>query len=189
MGKESREGWFNLKYQGFQPSTPSSAGHFTHYYEDAFNGGSCLSIDTNETIKIFTSEFPTDDGIIFSYTFKGEHHKNDLHVVMNVTSTSNHHELQIICGNSDEENSNEIVPLAYDAVRDVNIHLASSGHVAIPSTINGWKTRFYLLKFHNDVLITDIGVKKIHTGRVLLGQMSLYSAKHLKIENVRKIVV
>lgn len=189
MGKESREAWFNLKYQGFQPSTPSSAGHFTHYYDDAFNGGSCLSIETNEVIKIFTSEFSTDDGIIFSYTFKCEHHKNDLQVVLNITSKSNHRELQIICGNAEEESSNEIVPLNYDSVRDVNITLASSGHVAIPSTINGWKTRFYLLKFHSEGLITDIGVKKIHTGRVLLGQMSFYSAKHFNIDEVRKIVI
>lgn len=189
MGKESREGWFNLKYQGFQPSTPSSAGHFTHHYEDAFNGGSCLSIETNELIKIFTSEFSTDEGIIFSYTFKCEHQRNDLQVALNITNSTNHRELQIVCGNAEEESSTKVVPLSYHAVRDVNIHLASSGHLAIPTAINGWNTRFYLLKFQNDSLITDIGVKKIHTGRVLLGQMSFYSAKHLNIDEVRKIVV
>lgn len=179
MGKESRrDGWFNLKNQGFQPSTPSSIGHFTHYYEDAFNGGSCLSIETNELIKIFTSEFSTEHGIIFSYTFKKEHARNDLQVYLNIANVSSNREHQIICGNENDE----IVPLNYESVRDVNIYLATSGHIAIPSIINDWETRFYLLKFNRHAIITDIGVRKIHAGRILLGQMSFYSAKDFENE-------
>lgn len=182
MGKENRsEGWYNLKNQNFQPSTPSATGHFTHYYEDAFNGGSCLSIDTNELIKIFTSEFSLENGVIFSYSFKREHSRNDVRVHLNIVNLSNNREIQIVCGNEEDENG----PLNYDAVRKVNIHLATNGHIAIPSMINDWETRFFLIKAHRHAIITDIGVKKLHAGRVLLGQISFYSAKDF--ENYHEI--
>lgn len=188
MGKVHRDiGWFNLKHQNFQPSTPSSAGNFTHYYEDAFNGGSCLKIETNDTIKIFTSEFSTEDGIIFSYTFKREHQRNDLDVYMNLVNVTENTERQIVCSRADAENGNKFYPLHQDIIRSINIHLANKGHMAIPTEINGWTTRFYILKFEKDVIITDIGVKKIHSGRVLLGQMSFYSAKDLEHEIMDEI--
>lgn len=188
MGKESRdEGWFNLKFQGFQPSTPSHAGHFTHYYEDAFNGGSCLSVESNEVIKLFTSELATEGGIIFSYTFKREHQRNDLEIYMNVLNTNENRERQIVCTRATEENGNKIYPLHHDAVRSINIHLANNNHMAIPTTINNWVTRYYILKFPRHTIISDIGVKKIHSGKVLLGQISLYSAKNFEHELMNEI--
>lgn len=181
------DGWFNLKNQGFQTSTPSSAGHFTHYYDDSFNGGSCLKIETNEVLKLFACEFPTDDGIIFSYTFKREHQRNELEVHMNITNNQREH--QIVCGKP-ETDGNVIVPLHHDAVQAVNIFLANKRQMAIPSMINEWETRYYILKFDKKTVISDIGVRKIHSGLVLLGQLSLFSAKDFDqdiMDGVRKI--
>jgi hypothetical protein len=189
LGKVSRDQpWFNLKNQNYQPSTPSSAGHFTHFYGDAFNGGSCLNIETNEVIKLFTSEFRTEGGIIFSYTFKREHLRNDLEIYMNVINTSENRERQIICSKADEENGNKIHPVHDDVIRSINIHLANNGQMAIPSEINNWITRFYILKFYKDTKIVDIGVKKIYSGKVLLGQMSFYSAKDFENEIMEEII-
>lgn len=183
MGKVHRDqGWFNLKHQNFQTSTPSLAGHFTHYYGDAFNGGSCLKIETNEVIKIFTSEFPTKDGIIFTYTFKREHQRNDMEVYLNLVNVTENTERQIVCSRAEAENGNKFHPLHEDVIRSINIHLANKNHMAIPSEINGWTTRFYILKFEKDIFITDIGIKKFHSGSVLLGQMSVYSAKDFEHE-------
>lgn len=97
-------------------------------------------------------------------------------------------ERQIVCTRSDEENGNKFHPVHPDVARSVNIHLANNGHMAVPTTINDWVTRFYILKFQReDTIIADIGVKKIHSGRVLLGQMSFYSAKHFEHEIMEEI--
>lgn len=158
---------------------PSSFGQFTHYYEDAFHGGSCLSIDTNELIRIFTCEFPCKDNLIFSYSFKKEHAQNDLEVHLNLLNKRNSRDLKIAC-KREGNTGNDLTPLNQDAAQSVNIFLANKGLMPSPSFINDWETRFFLLKFNNmlskDIIITDIGVKKIFRGRVLLGQIAIYSA-------------
>ena len=145
-----------------------------------------MSIESNEPIKLFTSEFPTEGGLIFLFTFKGEHQRNDLDVYLNVANEEENRERQIVCTRAVEGNGNKIYPLSDTEVIPVNIYLANNGHTAVPSVINNWKTRFYILKFDKNNTIKDIGVRKIHTGRVLLGQMSLYSAKNFEHEVMEK---
>lgn len=115
-----------------------------------------------------------------------------MEVYLNLVNTSENRERQIVLTNHGEENGNKIYPIPHDIVRSVNIHLANNGHMAIPTEINGWITRFYILKLQKHSIIADVGVKKIHSGQVLLGQISFYSAKdfeHEILEEIKKIEV
>lgn len=181
MGRELRESWFNLKYQSIQPSTPSQEGFFSHYYEDAFDGGSSISVDTMELIRIYVCELPCADDIIFSYTFKRNSESNDLQVNLNVLDVKSTNEVQLVCAGANGTNPFVLSCLAEDDVRSIAVFLANNRQTFVPSKINGWETRYYILKFNKttQVLITDIGIKKKSRGKVLLGQMAFRSAKNL----------
>lgn len=183
MGREVRKNWFNLKLQGIQPSTPSREGFFSHYYADAFDGGSSLSLDTTELIRIFVCELSCADDIIFSYTFKRQSKMNHVQMKLNVYNEERNIDNQIVCDAGEHQtNPYEIPCLIEDDVRDVAVFLANNGKTFVPSRINGWETRYYLLKFDEpaSTIITDIGFKKGNNGQVLLGQIACYSAKELR---------
>jgi len=188
MGKEVKENWFNLKAQAFQPSMPSSNGHFTHYYEDSFNGGSCLSIDTNELIRIFTCELSCKDGLIFSFTTKKESPENELEVYLNVLNTATNRGLKIVC-KKEPKHVNDISSLKSEDARSLNIFLANKGYASTPELINSWETQYFLLNFNKssseNIIVTDIGVKKIHRGKVLLGQIAFYSAIDFEVDSIK----
>lgn len=184
MGREVKKNWFNLKLQGIQPSTPSREGFFSHYFDDAFDGGSSLSLDTTELIRIFVSEFSCVDDIIFSYTFKRQSEANDVQMNLNIFNTERNVDGQLVCDGSNGTNQFVVSCLVEDDVREIASFLASNRKTFVPSKINGWETRYYLLKFDRSakMIITDIGFKKMTHGKVLLGQIACYSAKHLKNE-------
>lgn len=180
MGREVKKNWFNLKLQGIQPSTPAREGFYSHNYDDAFDGGSSVSLDTSDLIRLFVCELPCDDDIVFSYTFKRHTHANDLQANLTVLDVSKSIDIQLVCdGNG--TNPFAISSLAEDDVRNIAIFFSSNGQTFIPSNINGWETRYYLLKFERSAraLITDIGFKKMRRGRVFLGHIAFYSANHL----------
>ena len=178
MGKSVKKSWFNLKHQGIQPSTPSREGFFTHFYDDAFDGVSSLSLDTTELIRLFVCELTCDDDVIFSYTFKRKYDSNDLTVNLNLLDLNTNAEVQLVFDGFNGANP----CLPENDVRKIAVFLANKHQSFIPSFINGWETRYYLLKFHksNKMRITDIGVKKMKRGSVLLGNMAFYSAQDLK---------
>lgn len=182
MGREVKKNWFNLKLQGIQPSTPSKEGFFTHHYDDALNGGSSLSIETVELIRLFVSELSCDDDIIFSYTFKRLSNSNDVQMNLTVLDMTRSTDFQLVCDGSRGTNPFAIPYLADDHVRNIAVFLASNGHNFVPSNINGWETRYYLLKFEKSAraMITDIGIKKSKRGKILLGQIAFYPAAGLK---------
>ncbi|KAL7035969.1 hypothetical protein ACKWTF_008645 [Chironomus riparius] len=188
MGKEVKGNWFNLKAQAFQPSMPSSNGYFTHYYEDSFNGGSCLSIDSNELTRIFTCELPCKEGLIFSFTTKKESPENDFEVHLNALNTATNRGLKIVC-KKEAKHANDISSLKSEDVRSLNIFLANKGYPPTPELINSWETQYFLLKFNKssseNIIVTDIGVKKIHRGKVLLGQIAFYSAIDFESDSIR----
>lgn len=181
MGREVKENWFNLKFQSIQPSTPSQEGFYSHYYDDAFDGGSSILVETTELIRIYVCELPCDDGIIFSYTFKRYSEANDVQVNLNVLDVKRSTEVQLVCSGSNGTNPFVLQSLAEDDVRNIALFLASTRQTFVPSKINGWETRYYLLKFDesSQVLITDIGFKKKKRGKVLFGQIAFYAAKNL----------
>lgn len=178
MGREVEGNWFNLKFQGIQPSTPSREGFYTHCYDDAFDGGSSLSLDTTELIRLFVSELPCDDDIIFSYTFKRMTDLNDVQVNLNLFDVRRSVDVHLVLNPFATISS-----LDEHDVRNVASYLANNGHKNVaPSKINGWETRYYLLKFDPSLRaqVTDIGFKKMRRGKVLIGQLAFYSAKHLE---------
>lgn len=182
LGAEVKKNWFNLKLQSFQPSTPSEEGFYSRYYEDAFDGGSCLSLTTHELFRLFVCDLSCDEDIIFSYTFKCQSEGDeDLQVNLNIQNIHSGLEGQIIC-NGPYDNPFSISCLSDHEAKSIIIHLARNRYATVPVRINGWRTRYYLLKFDkgSKFIITDIGVKKVGTRQMLLGALSLYSAKNLQ---------
>ncbi|KAL7035968.1 hypothetical protein ACKWTF_008644 [Chironomus riparius] len=192
MGKKVKGNWFNLKMQDFQPSMPTSYGQFSHYYVDAFNGGSSLSIETNELTRIFTCELPCRDGLIFSFTFKKRVPLNDLEVHLNVLNTATNLGLKIVC-KKEANLANEISSLKTEDVQILNAFLTNKGYTPNPEVINAWETQYFLLKFNKssskNIIVTDIGVKKIHKRKVFLGQIAFYSAIDFKSDSIRPIKI
>lgn len=181
MGRDVKKSWFNLKLQGIQPSTPSREGFFTHFYDDAFDGGSSLSLDTTELIRLFVSEIACDDDIIFSYTFKRQSETNDIQINLNMLDLKTSVDVQLVFEGPNGKNPFAISCLVEDDVKYIGGFLANNGQTFVPSNINQWETRYYLLKFEKTTKarITDIGVRKMKRGNVLLGFMAFYSAKDL----------
>lgn len=181
MGKEVKRNWFNLKLQGVQPSTPSREGFYSHHYDDAFDGGSSLLLQSIELIRLFVCELPCDGNIIFSFTFKRHSHENDVQVTINLMDLKRNFDVQIVCDGPSGSNPFAISCLDEDDVRNVAVFLANNRQTAVPSKINGWETRYYLLKFERSlkVVVTDIGVRKMRPGKVLFGHMAFYSAHGL----------
>lgn len=182
MGREVKQNWFNLKLQGIQPSTPSREGFYTHYYDDAFDGGSSLSIETVELIRLFVCELSCEDDIIFSYTFKRLSDINDVQMNLTVLDVARSSDVQLVCDGSRGTNPFAISYLEEDDVRNIAPFLANSRQTFVPSLINGWETRYYLLKFDKSIraVVTDIGFKKMKRGKILLGQVAFYPAVGLK---------
>lgn len=190
MGREVKKNWFNLKLQGFQPSTPSREGFYSHHYDDAFDGGSSLSLDIrSESIRLFVCEFSCDEDIIFSYTFKRFDDANDVHVNLNILETRRSVDAQLVCDGTIGTNRLSTPCLEEDDVRSIAVFLANNRLSFVPSKINGWETRYFLLRFEKSMkaIITDIGVRKTKRGKVLLGQIAFYSAKDLNQDNLSHI--
>ena len=182
MGRVVKKNWFNLKFQGVQPSTPSREGFYTHHYEDAFDGGSSLSIEHVDLIRLFVCELPCDDDVIFSYTFKRLTDANDVQMNLTVLDLKRSVDVQLVCDGPLGTNPFSIACLDEDDVRNIAIHLANNRQTFVASNINGWETRYYLLKFDKSrrAVITDIGIKKMRRGKILLGQVAFYTANDME---------
>ncbi|CAO1307034.1 unnamed protein product [Diamesa hyperborea] len=193
LGRIVDGNWFNLKRQGFQSSTPTQKLHLSHYYADAFDGGSSISLDTRKLIRMFICEFHCDNDIIFSYSFKREDLHNDLDFHLRVSNRNSKTEKMLICG----ENSNDIDPafftnLEFEDMKAITISLARSKQIFVPGNrISGWETRYYLLKFNKraNYLITDIGVMKRTDGLLLIGNLAIYSGDCLDMNKFNHLPI
>lgn len=185
-GKPDKQPWFNLGKQNFQPSTPSQTEFFTHNYDDAFEGGNSLHIQTKELIRLFTCGFTCDHDVIFTYTYKRFSLDNDLKVKFNIIDSSSDKLYTVEC-NAWEDNNDaiKISPLNSNELKIVAEYLSRNYNARIPdATVEEWTTKSFLLKFKKNqkCVITDIGVGKKKTGKILLGKISLFPAKHLGID-------
>lgn len=187
MGRDVKKCWFNLKYQSIQPSTPSREGFFTHFYDDAFDGGSSLSLDSTELIRLFVCDLACDEDLIFSYTFKRNSDANDVQMVLNFQNVQTNVDTQLVFEGSNGTNPFAISCLNTENVRDVAVFLANNRQTFVPSQINGWETRYFFFSRSTKVRVTDIGVRKLRHGKVLLGFMAFYSAKGLNRQNFSHI--
>ncbi|CAG9805045.1 unnamed protein product [Chironomus riparius] len=191
---ERNDQFWNILYKYFYIFGPKSLPFVTNFCigSDAFNGGSCLSIDTNELTRIFTCELPCKDGLIFSFTFKKRVPLNDLEVHLNVLNTATNLGLKIVC-KKQANLANEISSLKTEDVQILNAFLTNKGYTPNPEVINAWETQYFLLKFNKssskNIIVTDIGVKKIHKRKVFLGQIAFYSAIDFESDSIRPIKI
>jgi hypothetical protein len=145
-------------------------------------------------MRIFTCELPCKNGIIFSFTFKRDNESCDLEIHLNLVNMHTNRDIKIVC-KSQATHGNEISALNDESIRSVNVFLAKNSHASVPKFINNWETRYFILLFSNGtalkehLMISDIGVKKFHHQRVLLGQMAFYEAAGIEneVENLPKI--
>lgn len=193
MGRKVKGNWFNMKEQAFHPSMPSSQGYFSHYFVDGFSGGSSLSLETNDLFRIYTCELPCQDDLIFSFTFKKRKPQNDVEIHLNLLNIVTNLGVTIVCKKL-ENNPNVIPSLNSEEARAVSNFLAYKEYSAPPLEITiGWKTQYFLLKFDKqsskNIIITDIGVKKIDKGTVLLGQIGFYPAAELESDSMNVKII
>lgn len=193
LGRIVDGNWFNLKRQGFQSSTPTQKLHSSHYYADAFDGGSSISLDTKKLIRMFVCEFHCDNDIIFSYSFKRNDLQNDLDFYLRVLNRNSKTEKMFICGeNSDDIDPSFFTNLRFEDMKAITISLARSKQTFVPGNkISGWETRYYLLKFNKraNYLITDIGVMKQTDGLLLIGNLAIYSGDCLDMNKFNHIPI
>lgn len=160
----SNETWFNLSEQQWQPSIPSLKCE--RYFEDSFNGGSCLKIlPTSTNIRLFVTEFSLENGIIFSYAFKGNSRLStdiDLAFIFNATiidaerkhmTSMENNNYQLIC-NANENNTDfgdknyprkMFNPLNGDKLKQTLIRLSERNEKILPTNAtaeNGWEIRY-----------------------------------------------
>lgn len=179
MGAQVRGGWFNLKNQGLLPSTPATRNVYQFSYDDAFDGGNSILLQSPDMVRLFASDFVCGGDLIFSYTFKRSDLTDDIQFRWNYKKDKRIGEesylLTYVPGSTLDPNT--IQTCSDDGtMKEIAKFFLSRGHTVVPSSINGWETRHYLIKFNQKIRITDIGMRKMGNNQVLLGYMSLLPA-------------
>lgn len=191
----SNKPWFNLCQQQYQPSIPGYH-NFRHFFEDAFDGGSCLKVNQiDEPIRLFTSDFTIlEEGFIASFAFKRniQCFDIDLHLVIHKDSTNQI--CEVICTNIPSATARTGGRKYVEAVNDSLLNeiyqllkISDQKCISKYSPINDWETRFYY--FHLDDIqgkIVDIGINVVSLTNnpvkfnckyhdILLGAMAFHS--------------
>lgn len=185
--------WFNLSEQQYQPSVPGHH-HFSYYFEDAFDGGSCLKINQiDEIIRIFTCDYDIqENGFIASLAFKRNNHNFDLDLHLVLYNEDTNQTCSVICTDMPFP-SNTPGRIYLTSIVDETIlkeihqslKLSNQKCISTSSPINDWETRFFIICLE-DIRgkVVDIGVNIISNGNehfsskyhnILLGAMSFHN--------------
>lgn len=183
MGSKVKNSWFNLRNQAILPSTPATRGFFQFSYQDAFDGGNCLSLQSSEMIRLFACDFIVEGDMFFSYTFKksdGGFPGDDVQFRMNYNYKVDgefEDDSYVVTATPTDLNTSHTIRPCNDTseIREIGKFLTSNSCTFVPNNINGWETRYYFIKFNQKVKITDIGARKVGRGEILLGFMSILS--------------
>ncbi len=70
--------WINMRKQNFQISVPTCEDKVCHDFSDAFDGGSCLSLTTDDLTRLFVCDIPCPNKLSFIYTFKTARNVDEL---------------------------------------------------------------------------------------------------------------
>uniref|UniRef100_A0A8D8FB27 Cytosolic endo-beta-N-acetylglucosaminidase n=1 Tax=Culex pipiens TaxID=7175 RepID=A0A8D8FB27_CULPI len=194
LGKSEDRSWFNLSRQGFQPTIPyapprehpAAAVYWTHNFESALDGGSCLRLDeVHPNCRLFACHFRCDEDLLVAYAFK-RCSGADVALLLKAYNSRYHDALKIVCGDEGchvSERSNEMKAVPLDA-EDCRM-LPKLKQIKLPAvaSIQGWEIRYYYLSFaalaHHPIAIVDIGVELARkedatpADHVLLGAISL----------------
>lgn len=148
-----QQSWFNLSNQSWQPSVPSVAG-LNRYFDDSFNGGSCVRIVASQKPKrLFVADFSCEKNIILSYVFKRLSNIDDIQVVVIVEDVVGRKKCRIVCGSEDcAEREAEsfagkfLKPLQGGNLQDTLSFVSERHEKVFPvfAPINGWETRLGL---------------------------------------------
>lgn len=193
MGSKVKSNWFNLRNQGILPSTPATRSFYQFSYQDAFDGGNCISIQSKQFIRLFTCDFSGDSDMFFSYTFKRADMSDDIQFRLNYKFTVDdqfEEDAHVVTLTAEPTFEKTIKTCNENAeIREIGKFLASRGETFVPNNINGWETRYYFIKFSHKVKITDIGARKIGRSDILLGFMSILSMDGFNSNNCKNVNV
>lgn len=96
--------WYNLRRQNYQLSVPTAHKIIEHDFENSFNGGSSLRLESKKTFRLFTSDFRTDKDLILICAYKNLMENVSVNFHLKIFEPSTEKYSTIICGtNSDPD--------------------------------------------------------------------------------------
>ncbi|XP_052872256.1 cytosolic endo-beta-N-acetylglucosaminidase [Anopheles cruzii] len=205
LGKtQSDQCWFNLGKQSFQPTIPytppleyelrnDALSHWTHHFEGALDGGSCLKLRNEEHDKrLFACDFPCISDLIVSYAFRrNEPGDTELALVLKAYHTQRHDCLRIVCGGLDchvtnRWNEMRAIPLEKEQMLQL-LKLGAKPQLPLADSINGWEIRYYYLSAELlqqaqdwDARFVDIGIKLTKSATAQATDYALLGAINLQ---------
>ncbi|XP_037935784.1 cytosolic endo-beta-N-acetylglucosaminidase [Teleopsis dalmanni] len=160
--------FFNLSRQSVQPSVPLYQ-LAERYYDDAFNGGSCLRIvQFDQSFRLFATDFQLNrGGLVCAYAFKLKPENGNLDLIIRFCAANNARDCYLFLGDYyDTTNLQRGRCYMSPFKPQYNVHLNNAMETSkIPKDMafpdfatNGWHVRYYVAYFNGSVQIKDIGV-------------------------------
>lgn len=160
--------FFNLSRQSLQPSVPLH-DLATRYYDDAFNGGSCLRIQQFDlSFRLFCCDFRMPrGGLVFAYAYKLDPKDGEFDCVVRFCTGNNARDCYLFMGDYYDTATvqrgrcyispfnpkhNEVLVGPLDCPQ-IPKDMAFNDLQA-----NGWRVRYYVVQFDGPVQVKDIGV-------------------------------
>lgn len=162
------ESFFNLSRQSLQPSVPLHE-FAIRYYEDAFNGGSCLRIQKYDTsFRLFCTDFKMlRGGLVFAYAYKLDQKDGELDCVLRFCTGNNARDCYLFLGDYYDTVSLQR-GRCYVSPFKPKYNELLTGPLECPQIpkdmafqdfqANGWRVRYYVVEFDGAIQVKDIGV-------------------------------
>uniref|UniRef100_A0A336KKF9 CSON012214 protein n=1 Tax=Culicoides sonorensis TaxID=179676 RepID=A0A336KKF9_CULSO len=189
-----RKPWFDLRKQEIQPSNVT----LERYFEDSFDGGSCLVFyqkSFNKIERLFITDFGYFKDLLVSYSFKRNYKLINVSLVLKLkaspTDKEQFHYL-VDKEQTTEEEGNVNRAVDDEEVKTVIDKLRERGerHLPFVNSINGWEVRHHLIQCHRGHKLTDIGIRIQNEmqaiefdSQVLLGAISVHDTSDLALIN------
>uniref|UniRef100_A0A336MKC7 CSON002973 protein n=1 Tax=Culicoides sonorensis TaxID=179676 RepID=A0A336MKC7_CULSO len=189
-----RKPWFDLRKQEIQPSNVT----LERYFEDSFDGGSCLVFyqkSFNKIERLFITDFGYFKDLLVSYSFKRNYKLINVSLVLKLKASPTDKEQFHYLVEKDQTTEEEgIVNRAVDdeEVKTVIDKLRERGerHLPFVNSINGWEVRHHLIQCHRGHKLTDIGIRIQNEmqaiefdSQLLLGSISVHDTSDLALIN------
>uniref|UniRef100_A0A182IUL9 Cytosolic endo-beta-N-acetylglucosaminidase TIM barrel domain-containing protein n=1 Tax=Anopheles atroparvus TaxID=41427 RepID=A0A182IUL9_ANOAO len=197
---QSDQCWFNLARQNFQPTIPyappleyarrtDALSHWTHHFDDALDGGSCLKLRNVEHDKrLFACDFPCGSDLIVCYAFRRSNPAaSDLSLILKAHCARRLECLRVVCAGPDchvghRRNEMRAIPLGTEQSLQL-LKLGAHSQLPLSDSINGWDIRYYYLSAEfvpPGIRIVDIGIKLDKEPTASADDYALLGAIHLQ---------
>ncbi|XP_053678007.1 cytosolic endo-beta-N-acetylglucosaminidase [Anopheles nili] len=201
LGKiQSDQCWFNLAKQNYQPTIPYNPplefetsndplSHWTHHFNEALDGGSCLKLRNVEHDKrLFACDFSCEKDLIVCYAYRRSNPTGvDLALILKAYCPRRYECTRIVCSDRDCHVSgrpNEMRAIPLDKEESLQLlKLGATSQLPLADTINGWDIRYYYLsaeKLPLGIRIVDIGLKLHKDQTAHTADYALLGAVHLQ---------